>query len=176
MARLSIRIDRAFRPTEGQATLLEVRSLMTSLVAVAPQSPAAIGPIAPISSSAIRPVPQDASVGNPADLTPQPAPVAVDDGVSQDGDGMPEVLFGAAFNGGDLKKVPDKDLKNVDVHKFKEDEVGADSVSKFDIYKDKDGKIVLVKKSDTSVKVETSETIDTLPVNYPKKKTESTTS
>lgn len=85
-----------------------------------------------------------------------------------DGEGLSTAFDTDIVADGDLKRVPDNDLKNIDVHDFKEEFVGKDNVSKFDIYKDQDGKLVLVKKSDTSVKVETDLTLKEAEEEYPK--------
>ena len=73
---------------------------------------------------------------------------------------------------GDLKKVPDKDIKKIDAHKFKGHYVGESKVSKYNIYKDKDGKVVLmpVKKDSGNEKVETDMTWDEVLEEYPAKK------
>jgi len=73
---------------------------------------------------------------------------------------------------GDLKKVSDADIKKIDAHKFKEDQVGKDNVSKYNIYKDKDGKAVLVpvNKDSGLSNVETGMTWDEVLEDYPAKK------
>jgi hypothetical protein len=73
---------------------------------------------------------------------------------------------------GDLKKVSDADIKKIDARKFKEDQVGKDNVSKYNIYKDKDGKVVLVpvNKDSGLSNVETGMTWDEVLEDYPAKK------
>ena len=72
---------------------------------------------------------------------------------------------------GDLKKVSDADIKKIDAHKFKEDQVGKDNVTKYNIYKDKDGKFVLVpvNKDSGLSNVETGMTWDEVLEDYPAK-------
>lgn len=74
-------------------------------------------------------------------------------------------VFLAATN---LKIISSTDLKDIDAHALKEDFVGKSEVSKFDIYVDNNGrgKIVLVKKSDTKVQVETGLTVQQAKDSY----------
>lgn len=91
------------------------------------------------------------------------------DSFLEDGDLVSIALVAAD---GDLKKVSDADIKKIDAHKFKEDQVGKDNVSKYNIYKDKDGKVVLapVNKDGGLSNVETGMTWDEVLEDYPAKK------
>lgn len=74
-------------------------------------------------------------------------------------------IFLAATN---LKLISSTDLKDIDAHALKEDFVGKSEVSKFDIYVDNNGrgKIILVKKSDTKIQVETGLTVQQAKDSY----------
>jgi hypothetical protein len=68
-----------------------------------------------------------------------------------------------------LKIISNSDLGAIDIHQLKEDFVGKSEVSKFDTYVDNNGKgkIVLVKKADTKVNVETGMTVQEAKNSYP---------
>lgn len=73
-----------------------------------------------------------------------------------------------------LKVLPKNKVKKIDAHQLKEDFVGKADVSKFDIYWDTDEKdtdkrkIILVKKSDTTVTTDTGLTWEDVLEDYPK--------
>jgi tagatose-1,6-bisphosphate aldolase len=73
-----------------------------------------------------------------------------------------------------LKVLPKNKVKKIDAHKLKEEFVGKADVSKFDIYWDTDEtdidkrKIILVKKSDTSITIDTGLTWEEVWEDYPK--------
>jgi len=77
-------------------------------------------------------------------------------------------------DGESLKVLPKNKVKKIDAHQLKEDFVGKADVSKFDIYWDTDEtdpdkrKIILVKKSDTTVTVDTGLTWEEVCEDYPK--------